>query len=181
MDDQPHFEPLERSDFYPDGRSARPLPEGTVARGHLRLDAAYFTGKTDGKPVEEIPARVLDKQTRRELLEHGRARFDIYCVPCHSRLGDGNGMVARRGFPHPPTYHSARLRGEPIGHFFDVMTKGFGRMPAYDDQIPTADRWAIAAYVRALQYSQGVPVSDLPAEDRKALEELPVEQERATD
>jgi len=165
MHDQPKFIPLRPSNFFADGRSARPLPEGTVARGHLNEDARFFTGKTpDGKLVTEFPMPVT-----RELVQRGQERFNIYCTPCHSRLGDGNGMVVQRGYRHPPSYHIDRLRQAPVGHFFDVITSGFGAMPDYASQIPPADRWAIVSYVRALQLSQYASINDVSAEARTQL------------
>ena len=165
MHDQPKFIPLRPSTFFADGRSARPFPEGTVARGHLNDDTAFFTGKgPDGKLVNEFPIAVT-----REVIQRGQQRFNVYCTPCHSRLGDGNGMVVKRGFRHPPTYHSDRLRQMPNGHFFDVITNGFGAMPDYAAQITPADRWAIVSYIRALQLSQQASINDVPADARGQL------------
>jgi hypothetical protein len=149
MYDQPRHEPLERSEFFADGRASRPSVTGTVARGDLREDEAFYTGKRGGELVVEPPLKVDVV-----LLKRGQERFNIFCSNCHGRLGDGDGMIVRRGYTPPPTYHSDRLRGLPIGHLFDVMTNGFGRMPDYAEQIPVRDRWAIAAYVRTLQWSQ---------------------------
>jgi mono/diheme cytochrome c family protein len=165
MYDQPRHEPLERSEFFADGRASRPLVAGTVARGELREDEPLYTGKRDGELVDEPPLEVDVL-----LLNRGQGRFNIFCSNCHGRLGDGEGMIVRRGFTRPPTYHSDRLRGLPIGHFFDVMTNGFGRMPDYAEQISVRDRWAIAAYVRALQWSQYARLEDLDASDRQRLE-----------
>jgi mono/diheme cytochrome c family protein len=179
MADQPHFEPLEASDFFADGQAARPLVPGTVARGQLRIDTAFFEGKVDGKPVETYPRQMVaeqlrlsggDEQVMAQILGRGRERFDIFCAACHDRNGSGQGMVVQRGFPTPPSYHSDRLREAPVGHFYDVITHGFGRMPDYADQIPPADRWAIIAYLRALQLSQHAQVGELPAPDREALQ-----------
>jgi mono/diheme cytochrome c family protein len=165
MHDQPKYIPLRPSSFFADGRSARPLPEGTVARGHLNEDTAYYTGKgPDGKLVTEFPVPVT-----RDMILRGQQRFNVYCTPCHSRLGDGNGLVVQRGYRHPPSYHIDRLRQAPVGHFFDVMTNGFGAMPDYAAQVPTADRWAIASYIRALQYSQQASINDVPADARGQL------------
>lgn len=149
MHDQPRFKPLAMSDFYADLRSARPPVEGTVARGQLHEDTYFYTGKIGDNPGDYMPFPVTE-----EVLTRGRERFDIYCAPCHSRLGDGNGMVVQRGFRHPPTYHQDRLRKAPLGYFFDVMTNGFGAMPDYAAQIAPRDRWCIVAYIRALQLSQ---------------------------
>lgn len=156
MHDQPRFKPLAESDFYPDLRSARQPVEGTVARGELHEDAYFYTGKVGDNPGDYMPFPVTQ-----EVLERGRQRFDIYCTPCHSRLGDGNGMVPSRGFQHPPTYHSDRLRNAPLGYFFGVITEGFGAMPDYAEQIPSRDRWCIVAYIRALQLSQNATAADL--------------------
>jgi mono/diheme cytochrome c family protein len=147
--------------------ASRALPANTVARGFLREDAALYKGQgPDGKFVMAFPVPVT-----RELLERGQERFNIFCSPCHSRQGDGLGMVVRRGFKQPPSYHIDRLRQERHGYFFDVITNGFGEMNSYAAQIPPEDRWAIVSYVRALQYSQHVNESELSAEDRRAVEE----------
>src|SRR5512146_1413896 len=140
MHDQPKFKPLAMNTFYPDDRSARPLVEGTVAREYEEADQYYYTGKINGQPGTEFPFPVT-----REVLERGRERYNIYCSPCHSEIGDGNGMIVQRGFKRPPSYHTDRLRQAPIGHFFDVMSNGFGAMPDYAAQIPVPDRWMIAA------------------------------------
>jgi mono/diheme cytochrome c family protein len=147
---QPKILPLRPSDFYADGRGSRVPPEGTVARGQLREDTYLYTGMIGGKPADLMPFPAT-----REVLERGRERFNIYCTPCHSELGDGNGMIVQRGFRRPPSFHEPRLRQAPLGHFYDVMTNGFGAMPDYAAQVNTRDRWAIAAYIRALQASQG--------------------------
>ncbi|HTP35592.1 MAG TPA: cytochrome c [Candidatus Acidoferrales bacterium] len=165
MQDQPKFIPLRPSNFFADGRSARPIPEGTVARGHLNDDTLFYTGKgPDGKPVNEFPFPVT-----KAVIQRGQQRFNIYCTPCHDRTGGGNGMVVQRGYRHPPTYHSDRLRQVPNGYIFDVITNGFGAMPDYAAQIPPADRWAIVSYVRALQLSQQASVNDVPADARGQL------------
>jgi len=166
MQDQPKFIPLRPSSFFDDGRSERPLVEGTVARGHLDADSALYTGKVDGKPVEAFPFPVT-----RAVLERGQERYNIYCSPCHDRLGNGHGMIQQRGFNHPPpqSYHVDRLRQAPVGYFFDVITNGLGAMPDYAAQIEPRDRWAIVAYVRVLQLSQHASVDDVPAAERAAL------------
>jgi mono/diheme cytochrome c family protein len=165
MHDQPKYIPLRPSDFFTDGRSARPLVEGTVARGHLNEDAAFYTGKgPDNKPLNTFPFPVT-----RDVILRGQQRFNVYCTPCHDRTGSGNGMVVRRGFRHPPTYHSDRLRQIPHGHIYDVITNGFGAMPDYAAQIEARDRWAIVAYIRALQLSQQASVNDVPADARAQL------------
>jgi hypothetical protein len=155
---QPRQNPLSHSDFYPDQRSARPPVEGTVARGDLRADTYFYTGKIGANPGDVMPFLVT-----KEVLERGRERFNIFCAPCHSRLGDGNGFVTSRGFARkPPSFHIARLEKAPLGYFFDVMTEGFGIMPDYASQIPPRDRWSIVAYVRALQLSQNASMADVP-------------------
>ena len=158
MQNQPRFKPLRKSDFYADGRSSRPLVPGTVARGQLRDDTYFYTGMIGKEAGDVMPFPVT-----REVLERGRERFNIYCAPCHSRTGDGNGMIVQRGYRRPPSYHIDRLRQAPLGHFFDVITNGFGAMPDYAAQVPPADRWAIIAYIRALQLSQAAPASLVPA------------------
>ena len=165
MHDQPRYKPLAATDFFGDGRSARPVVEGTVARGQLRNDAARFTGKLDGQDVEAFPFQI----TRDELLR-GQQRFNIYCSPCHSRIGDGNGMVVRRGFRQAASYHTEKLIKAPIGHFFDVITNGFGAMPSYASRVEPDDRWRIAAYIRVLQLSENATIGDVPADQRSALE-----------
>ncbi len=158
MQDQPRLKPLRRSDFYEDGRSSRPLIPGTVARGNLREDTYFYTGYI-GKDVGDY----LPFPATQDVMERGRERYNIYCAPCHARTGDGNGMIVQRGYRRPPSYHIDRLRKAPLGHFFDVMTNGFGAMPDYAAQVPPRDRWAIAAYIRALQFSQNAPASMVPA------------------
>ncbi|MGA7380558.1 MAG: cytochrome c [Terriglobales bacterium] len=158
MHDQPRFKPLARSDFYADLRSARAPVEGTVARGQLHEDTYFYTGKMGDAPGDYMPFAVNE-----EVLARGRERFNIYCSPCHSQLGDGNGVIVQRGFRHPPSYHTERLRKAPLGYFFDVMTNGVGAMPEYASQIPARDRWHIVAYIRALQLSQNAAASDIPA------------------
>jgi len=156
---QPRENPLARSDFFPDQRSARPLVEGTVARGQLHDDTYFYTGKIGNNPGDVMPFPVT-----KEVLERGRERYNIFCAPCHSRVGDGNGFVPSRGFARkPPSYHIPRLQKAPLGYFFDVMTNGFGIMPDYSSQIPAQDRWDIVAYVRALQLSQNATMADVPS------------------
>jgi hypothetical protein len=158
MQDQPRFKPLAESDFYSDLRSARPPVDGTVARGQLYEDSYFYTGKIGNNPGDNLPFPVTG-----EVLARGRERFNIYCAPCHSRLGDGNGMIVQRGFRAPPSFHTERLRKAPLGYFFDVMTNGFGAMPDYASQIPPRDRWTIVSYIRALQLSQAATMADLPS------------------
>ncbi len=158
MHNQPKFKPLRENDFYADGRSARPIIEGTVARGDLQEDSYYYTGKINGQYGTQFPMPVT-----KEVLDRGEERYNIYCSPCHSRVGDGRGMIVQRGFKQPPSYHIDRLRNAPVGHFFDVITNGFGAMSEYKSQVPVADRWAIVAYIRALQFSQNATRADVPA------------------
>src|SRR5712691_4810340 len=166
MYNQPKVKPLAESDLFGDGKAVRPLVPDTVARGDLREDRAFSTGiGPDGKFVTALPVPL-----GRPLLERGRERFNIFCAPCHGRVGDGRGMIVQRGFKAPSSYHIERLRNERIGYFFDVMTNGFGQMSSYAVQIPPADRWAIAAYIRALQLSQNAPLSRVPEEDRREIE-----------
>jgi len=168
MQDQPRFKPLAESDFYSDLRSARPPVDGTVARGQLHEDSYFYSGKLGNNPGDYMPFPVTDN-----VLARGRERFNIYCAPCHSRIGDGNGMIVQRGFRAPPSYHTERLRKAPLGYFFDVMTNGFGAMPEYASQIPARDRWTIVAYIRALQLSQEATMSDVPS-GQKVPSEAPV-------
>ncbi len=165
MHDQPKYIPLRPSGFFADGRSERPLIEGTVARGHLNDDEAFYTGKgPDGKPLDTFPFPVT-----KEVIERGQDRFNVYCSPCHGRLGNGEGMIVQRGFRKPPSYHIDRLRQVPNGYIFDVITNGFGDMQDYAAQIPARDRWAIVSYVRALQLSQDASLTDVPPEARGQL------------
>ena len=157
MQNQPYYRPLRENDFYADKRSARPIIQGTVARGHLEADTYFYTGKIGSNDGDYMPFPVTA-----EVMARGQQRFNIYCAPCHSELGDGNGMIVQRGFKHPPSYNTERLRKAPIGYFFDVMTNGFGAMPDYAEQVPPQDRWAIAAYIRALQLSQHATEADVP-------------------
>jgi mono/diheme cytochrome c family protein len=160
MHNQPKYKPLRASNFFQDGSSARPLVEGTVARGTLQEDAAFFTGKVGTQLVKELPFPAT-----REVLDRGQQRFDIFCAPCHDRTGSGNGMVVQRGYRQPPSMHIDRLRNVENGHFFDVMTNGFGAMPDYKAQISARDRWNIVAYIRALQLSQHAATADVPGGD----------------
>jgi hypothetical protein len=155
---QPRQNPLSRSDFFTDQRSERPPVEGTVARGELHEDTYFYTGKIGNNPGDSMPFPVT-----MEVLERGRERYNIFCAPCHSRVGDGNGFVPSRGFARkPPSYHIERLQKAPLGYFYDVITHGFGIMPDYASQIPTEDRWKIVAYIRALQLSQNATMADVP-------------------
>ncbi len=165
MHDQPKYTPLRASTFFADGRSARPQVAGTVARNELHEDTLLYTGKIDGADASVFPFVVDEK-----VMARGRERYDIYCSPCHGRTGNGDGMVVRRGYRPPPTLFSDRLRLAPVGHFFDVMTSGFGAMPDYAAQVNAEDRWAIVAYIRALQLSAHATIEDVPADRRGALQ-----------
>lgn len=161
MHTQPKVLPLTQSDFFEDGRGSRSLVPGTIARGQLRADTYLYTGMINGQPGNMLPDLAsLGFKDQRTMLERGRERFNIYCSPCHSRIGDGNGMIVQRGFRHPPSFHTPTLRQAPLGHFYDVMTNGFGAMPDYAAQVPSTDRWAIAAYIRVLQLSQNATAAD---------------------
>lgn len=159
MGDQPKNLPLSPTTFFADGRSERPIIENTVARGSLADDALNISKDSNAFPLP----------LTQELLERGQERYKIFCTPCHGLQGDGNGMVAMRGMKHPPTYHQDRLRQIPNGYIYDVITNGFGAMQGYSAQVPPADRWAIIAYVRALQFSRNAPASELPQELREKL------------
>jgi mono/diheme cytochrome c family protein len=167
MHNEPRYKPLAVSEFFSDHRSARPMVEGTVARGHLEIDEARYTGKIAGEDVTEFPIPMAKAD-----IERGETRFNVYCTPCHGRLGDGNGMVVLRGFRQPPSYYSERLVNAPVGHYFDVITNGFGAMPSYASRVQSDDRWRIVAYIRALQLSESASVNDVPADQRP---NLPVE------
>jgi mono/diheme cytochrome c family protein len=166
MHDQPKVRPLRESEMFADQRSARPFVQGTVARGTLREDAALYTGKVGKEFVTEIPVKVTV-----ELLERGQTQFQVFCSPCHGRTGRGDGMIVQRGFKKPSSYHTDRLRQVPIGYLYDVMTNGFGAMSDYAAQVSPEDRWAIAAYVRALQLSQYAPAADVPSDRHGELEQ----------
>lgn len=191
---QPSYRPLDPSSFFADGRSARPLVPGTVARGHLRTDIQMFEGKRQrANPAMARPAALLGAGANplgaallaagenydyendvttfpypvtRAVLERGYHRYMIYCVVCHDPLGTGHGKIVERGYTPPPSYHIPRLRNAPVGHFFDVITNGYGSMPDYKQQVPPHDRWAIVAYIRALQLSQHFPEKELSGKMR---------------
>lgn len=178
MYDQPRYKPFAASRLFADGASVRTPPAGTVpyARGNFAGTSSAWAGAAAvEEDLKADAAQAIPYPVTRELLEKGRERFTIYCQPCHSPLGDGDGLVARRGFPHPPSYHSERLRKAPDRHFFDVISKGYGIMFSYADRVEPAERWAIVAYIRALQLSQQVAAADLPDEARRRL---PVEEGR---
>jgi len=164
MHDQPKYVPLRASTFFADGLSARAPVPGTVARGTLNEDTLFSTGKVGTQDATVFPFAVDDKVMRR-----GQERYDIFCSPCHARTGNGDGMVVQRGYRQPPSLHLDRLRTAPVGHYFDVITNGFGAMPDYAAQIRPEDRWAIAAYVRALQLSAHAALTDVPADQRGTL------------
>jgi len=165
MHDQPRFEPLEKSSFFDDHRSARPQVPGTIARGELIFDEHLNKGLVDGQPAQTFPFPIT-----MEVLERGRERYDIFCSVCHDRVGTGQGMAVRRGMKQPTSFHVERLRTSPPGYFFDVITRGFGAMYDYSDRITPRDRWAIVAYLRTLQYAQGADAATLPNEDLRLLE-----------
>ncbi|MCB1032457.1 MAG: cytochrome c [Acidobacteria bacterium] len=183
MHDQAKYEPLEKSAFYADGMSSRPLIPHTVPRGFLREDTGFFTGlDAAAKPVAAFPLETLrgsfpggaelsDVELRREILKRGEQRFETFCTPCHGWVGSGDGMIVQRGFQVPPSFHEERLRNSPPGHFVNVMTEGFGQMSSYAAQIRPEDRWAVAAYVKALQLSQHARLAELPAQVAHSFEE----------
>jgi mono/diheme cytochrome c family protein len=168
MSYQPRYDPLEPSDFFADGMSARPRIAGTVARGELVSNPFLETGKIGAADGDGFPFPVTAA-----LIDRGQERFNIYCSECHGRVGDGNGMVPSRGYRRPPSFHTEALRTAKTGHFFDVMTNGFGAMPPYAPQVPVSDRWAIIAYIRALQLSQHATVNDVPPQARPQLSGAP--------
>jgi hypothetical protein len=165
MANQPRYKPLAASTFFEDGRASRDFVPGTVARGQLHLEDPLYAGRAPGAEVTDLPLPLT-----RALLARGQERFNIYCTPCHDYVGTGHGMIVRRGYPTPPSLHIPRLRQAPIGHFFAVMSSGYGTMPNYDAIVSPPDRWAIAAYIRVLQLSQYAPMAVLPAEIRQQLE-----------
>jgi len=165
MAEQPRYDPLEPSTFFADGQSARPPVAGTVAREEpLDNSTLLYTGKVGDKFADAFPFPAT-----LAVLQRGQERFDIFCSPCHSRLGDGAGMIVRRGYTRPPSFHSDRLRAAPAGYFFTVISDGFGAMPGYAAQVPPQDRWAIIAYIRALQLSQHATLADVPPDERQRL------------
>jgi len=163
---QPRYNPFDPADFFADGQSARIPVAGTVPRGDLATgpQELMYTGKVNGAIVDQFPFPVT-----RAVLDRGRERFNIYCEPCHGMTGDGDGMIVQRGFRHPPSFHEDRMRTAPAGHYFDVITNGFGVMYPYGYRVPPRDRWAIIAYIRALQLSRQVPIGDVPDAERTKL------------
>jgi mono/diheme cytochrome c family protein len=169
MREQPRYEPLEASTFWPDGMASRPLPANTIPRGEwgeIKLNPVYYTGRISED--EFVPEAPIDVD--RTLLLRGQERYEIFCAPCHGQSGDGNGMIVQRGFNAPPSFYDQRLVDEADGYFYDAITNGFGAMYGYGSRIHPDDRWAIVAYVRAMQYSRNVVLDELPAEDREAIE-----------
>jgi mono/diheme cytochrome c family protein len=167
MADQPRYDPYEESTFFPDLLSARPLPVGTIPRDFPTRNELQDRGTISGKPADRFPFPIT-----MDVLQRGRERFDIYCSPCHGFIGVGDGMVARRGFRRPPaSFHTDELRAALPGLFFDVITNGFGAMPSYAYQIDVRDRWAIIAYIRALQMSQWAPADVVPPDELQKLEQ----------
>jgi mono/diheme cytochrome c family protein len=172
MHDQPKYKPLGQTDFFTDNRQSRPVLANTVARGDLRDgDSEFYTGKSTklGKDGKEADVEVFPITVDKALIERGHERFDVFCSPCHGRLGNGLGMIVRRGFKQPPSYHIERLRTAPVGHFFDVVTNGYGAMYNYAAQITPRDRWAIISYIRVLQYSENQKADQLSAEAKAKL------------
>jgi len=168
MQDQPRYRPFRTSAFFQDGRSARPLVAGTVARGQLEEDDHLYRGRIGEEFAATFPFPVTA-----EVLERGRERYDIFCAPCHGRVGDGDGMIVQRGMRRPPSLHIERLRKSPPGYAFDVITNGFGAMIDLSDRLSAEDRWAIVSYVHALQRSQGAGLDDVPPEERECLKRSP--------
>jgi len=175
MHDQPKFIPQRGTDFYADGRSVRPQVDNTVARGQLHEDTYFYTGLVNGKEADALPFPAT-----LEVLERGQERYNVYCTPCHSRVGNGAGMIVQRGYRPAGNFHTARLEAAPLGHFFNVISHGYGAMPDYSAQVAPVDRWAIAAYIRALQLSQNAKPSDVangghvqPLADIEKDEEFP--------
>ena len=167
MQDQPKFFPQRGTDFYADGRSVRPQVENTVARNQLHEDSYFYTGLVNGKEGDGMPFPVT-----MEVLERGQERYNVYCTPCHSRVGNGEGMIVQRGYAKAGDFHTARLETAPLGHFFYVITNGYGAMPDYSSQVTPADRWAIAAYIKALQLSQKATQADVPAGGGESLSSI---------
>jgi mono/diheme cytochrome c family protein len=165
MHDAPRYEPLEATTFFPNGSASRVPVTNTVARGQLNDDRHLYEGVVDGRPAETFPMPVTA-----DVMARGHERFDVFCSPCHGSTGVGNGMIVQRGFRQPPSFHDDRLTNAPIGYYFDVMTHGFGAMQDYAAQISVTDRWAIAAYIRALQTSRSATVADVPADRRADLD-----------
>jgi mono/diheme cytochrome c family protein len=165
MEVQPKYQPLQASTFFANGASARPVVPNTVARGQAITDTLLYEGMDKGAPATEFPFPVTD-----EVLARGQARFNIFCTPCHGYSGYGDGIVVQRGLTPPPSFHTDRLRKAPVGYFFNVITNGFGTMYSYADRVPPEDRWAIIAYIRALQLSQNATLNDVPPDVKPTLQ-----------
>ncbi|GGA70999.1 hypothetical protein GCM10011507_23220 [Edaphobacter acidisoli] len=163
MHDEPKFFPQRGTTFYADGRSVRPQVASTVARNQLHEDTYFYTGLIDGKEGNVMPFPVTMK-----VLERGQERYNVYCTPCHSRVGNGEGMIVQRGYAHAGDFHTARLEAAPLGHFFYVISNGYGAMPDYSAQVAPVDRWAIVAYIKALQLSQHATEADIPTNEHTA-------------
>lgn len=161
---QPKYLPEQPTGFFHDGRSERQPVPGTVARGQLRLDELLYTGMENGEPASRFPFPITKAD-----LDRGRQQYNIFCTPCHGYAGDGNGMIVQRGFPHPPSFHRDRQRANPVGHYFDVITNGFGEMYSYSSRIGPEDRWRIAAYIRVLQLSEHSSIQDVPPDEKQKL------------
>lgn len=165
MYDQPKLRPLQADEFFKNGMASQPLVEGTVPRGHLNDDKHLHDGVVGGNVVDTFPYPITT-----EIVKRGQQRYDIFCAPCHDRAGTGNGMIVQRGFKQPPSYHIPRLQESSPGYFYNVIKNGFGVMSGYAPQIPVNDRWAIVAYIKALQYSQNAKIDDVPESLRAQLE-----------
>jgi cytochrome c len=161
---QPKYLPYQPTTFFGDGRSERPEIPGTIARGHLHADELFYTGQENGVVADKFPFPITQTD-----IERGRQRYNIYCTPCHDYTGNGHGMIVQRGFPPPPSFHIQRLREAPAGHFFEVITNGYGAMYSYAARVEPADRWRIAAYIRALQLSEHATIADVPEADKQKL------------
>lgn len=168
MYEQARFEEDEPSTFFADGTSSQPLPDGVVSRSRGGIDEVFFTGQDENGLLAEPPLEVTQ-----EVLERGQERYNVFCSPCHNYSGDGQGMIVQKGFVQPASFHEERLQASPVGYFFNVITNGYGRMYSYASRVPPEDRWAIASYIKALQYSQTAPVADLPAGLRERLSSAP--------
>ncbi|MFC1976632.1 c-type cytochrome, partial [Chloroflexota bacterium] len=168
MRDQAKVQALQESQFYADGLAARPVPANTIPRGEwgeIKLNEHLYTGKIEGEFATTFPMPVTD-----ELMQRGQDRYDIFCTPCHDRTGYGEGMIVQRGFRQPPSYHDDRLREQPVGYFYDVISNGIGGMYSYSDRVNPNDRWAIVVYIRALQRSQNATLDDVPEVEKSNLE-----------
>jgi mono/diheme cytochrome c family protein len=174
MHNQNKVEPYETSAFFEDGQASRQLPAGTVPRGVYGQNIAPYTGLTEPGPPTSLPVQGQPQgqpaQVTLPMIQRGQQRYNVFCSPCHDRVGNGRGMIVLRGFKQPPSFHEARLRSMPAEYFVQVMTEGYGVMPAYAEEVSLQDRWAIAAYMRALQYSQNARLAEIPANRRQALE-----------